>query len=122
MYLVDTNIIIYHFAGQPQASAFMKANRGKMYISTMTILEVLSYPASDDEISHAKRFLKDYFSWLDISQEIVLLSAKHRRQKKIKPPDAIIGATVMHHALTLVTHNTKDFNHLPITIIDPMKT
>lgn len=120
MYLIDTNIIIYHFAGQAQATNFIKANRGKLYISTMTVLEILSYPAPDDEIAKAERFLREYFDWLDINQEVVFLSAKNRRQKKIKSPDAIIGATALYHQLTLVTHNNKDFAHLPIPIIDPM--
>lgn len=62
MYLVDTNIIIYHFAGKVLATDFIKANRGRLYVSTMTVLEVLSYPASDDEIYHAERFLREYLA------------------------------------------------------------
>ncbi|MDO4222585.1 MAG: type II toxin-antitoxin system VapC family toxin [Acinetobacter sp.] len=120
MYLIDTNMIIYHFAGNMVATDFFRANRGKLYISTMTVLEVLSFPASDQDIHHAERFLKDYFVWLDISQEIIFLSAKNRRSKKTKSPDAIIGATALHHNLTIVTHNIRDFAHLPIAVFDPL--
>lgn len=120
IHLIDTNVIIYHFAGNPLATDFLKTHRGKLYISTMTVLEVLSYPAPDDEIRHAERFLRDYFIWLDMSQDIVFLSAKNRRNKKTKSPDAIIGATALHHQLSLVTHNMQDFAHLPITVIDPL--
>lgn len=41
-------------------------------------------------------------------------------QQKIKMPDAIIASTALCHNLTLVTRNVKDFENLPITLINPM--
>ncbi|WP_370688565.1 hypothetical protein [Moraxella nasibovis] len=47
-------------------------------------------------------------------------SAEIRRQKRTKTPDAIIGATALLHHLTLATRNVGDFEHLPMTAINPI--
>jgi predicted nucleic acid-binding protein len=45
-----------------------------------------------------------------------------RRQYKIKLGDAIIAATALAYDLTLITHNTVDFNNIRgAQIIDPYK-
>ena len=120
MYLIDTNILIYHLADAPRATQFLQAHRGKMYISTITVIEVLSFAADDKALAMAEAFLKDNFIWLDVSRDIVFASAKIRRAKKTKTPDAIIGATALCHQLTIVTRNCKDFEHLRLQIINPM--
>lgn len=120
MILVDTNILIYYFNGLPQARQFLTAHAGNLAVSTVTVAEVLSYPSSDDTIKAMQQFLRDNFTWLDASCEIMLKSATLRRQKKIKLPDAIIGATAIHHQCSLVSRNERDFKHLAIDLINPI--
>ncbi|OPH36031.1 type II toxin-antitoxin system VapC family toxin [Moraxella lacunata] len=120
MYLIDTNIIIYHLANMPQAVNFLDKHRGNLAISTITVSEVLSFDMNDDDLTATKTFLQDNFIWLDVSREIIFKSADIRRIKKTKTPDAIIGATAICHDLILVSRNEKDFMHLPIDFVNPM--
>lgn len=120
MILIDSNIIIYHFNGVEKATQFLSQNRGNMSISMMTVAEVLSFAPDTQALKLAEKFLNEQFTWLDISREIILKSAEIRREKKIKTPDAIIGATALCHGLALVSRNSKDFKHLPITLINPI--
>jgi predicted nucleic acid-binding protein len=120
MYLIDTNIIIYYFNGIQQARKFLNDHAGNLAISTITVLEALSFATSDKELQTTEAFLKNNFIWLDVSRDVVFESAKIRRTKKTKTPDAIIGATALRHQLTLVTRNDKDFRHLPLVLINPI--
>lgn len=120
MYLIDTNIIIYHLANMPQAVYFLDNHRNQLAISTITVAEVLSFPMNDEALATLHRFLKDNFTWLDVSRDIVLKTAELRRQKKTKTPDALIAATALQHGLILVSRNEKDFKHLPLKLINPM--
>lgn len=120
MYLIDTNVIIYYFDGIVQARDFLDKHAGHLAISTITISEVLSFNMSENDLQATKEFLEQNFVWLDVSREIIFKSAEIRRTKKIKTPDALIGATALCHQLSLVSRNEKDFLHLPITLINPI--
>lgn len=120
MYLIDTNILIYYLAKDENIMAFVDSLADNpLYVSDISVIEVLSYPFSEQELEKVMIFLSN-FSWLPVTREIVLQTAKNRRQKKTKTPDAIIGATALCHRLTIVTNNTKDFVHLPIAMINPL--
>lgn len=118
MYLIDTNILIYHIDGNAQAVNFI-AQHNNVAISIISIIEILSYPYAPNEKAIVINFLQQ-FRWLYIDDSVAFLAANNRRHKKTKTPDAIIGATAQHHHLTLVTNNIKDFIHLPIHLINPL--
>ena len=118
--LIDSNIIIYHLNNIPQAVEFLKNNRGHMAISTITVSEVLAFPMVDEKLQLIQQFLEDNFEWLDVSREIIFKSAEIRRQKRIKTPDALIGATAICHGLTIASRNEKDFKALDIPFINPI--
>lgn len=118
-HLIDTNIIIAYLADNPKAVAFLEQPL-ICAISDITMIEVLSYPYTDEESATVQAFLEENFVILPVTHQIVLQTAQNRRQKKTKTPDAIIGATALCHRLTIVTNNTKDFVHLPIAIINPL--
>lgn len=120
MMLVDSNILIYHLENITKATAFLNANRGNMAISTITVSEVLSFPMDETKLKMVQEFLEDNFVWLDVTREIIFKSAEIRRQKKIKTPDALIGATAICHGLTVVSRNEKDFSALSIPFINPI--
>ncbi|MBC8081928.1 MAG: type II toxin-antitoxin system VapC family toxin [Hymenobacter sp.] len=57
---------------------------------------------------------------LPLNEFVVARTIQLRQQYRIKLPDAIIGATVLVHGLTLVTRNVRDFQQLPgIKVLDP---
>lgn len=120
MILVDSNIIIYHFNNVSKATEFLNANRENLAISTITVAEVLSFAPSELALKMAEQFLKDNFKWIDIDHEIIFKTAEIRRQRKIKTPDAIIGATALIHHCALASRNEKDFKNLLLDFINPI--
>lgn len=120
MILIDSNIIIYYFDGIQKARNFLNQHAGNMAISTITVSEVLAFPMDDGKLQKIQQFLEDNFVWLDVSREIIFKSAEIRRQKRIKTPDALIGATAICHGLTIVSRNEKDFKALNIPFINPI--
>ena len=121
MYLVDTNIIIYYLEGEPAAVSFLHKNRENLAISSITWMETLAYSFSEDEELLVRAFLKE-FRIIDIASPIMELSVTLRRKKKMKLPDAIIAASAIHHNLTLLTRNIKDFNGTTVTTLDPFSS
>lgn len=103
-----------------KATKFLNDNRGNMAISTITVSEVLSFPMDETKLKLVQQFLEDNFMWLDVTRDIIFKSAEIRRQKKIKTPDALIGATAICHGLTIVSRNEKDFTTLSISVINPI--
>lgn len=120
MQIIDTNIIIYYLDGEPKILNFLKNFQGQMAISMITVAEVLSYPYDEIERVKVEKFLKNRFIWLEVTEAIVFKTGRIRSQKKIKTPDAIIASTALCHQLPLVTRNVKDFEHLPIALVNPM--
>jgi hypothetical protein len=118
VFLVDTNILIYYLEGRQEAVDFLSRNRGSLAISSIAWMEVLSYPFTPEEESIVRSFLNE-FSLIDITMPVMELAVSVRKQKKIKLPDAIIAASSMHHSMTLVTRNTKDFKGLSVQVDDP---
>jgi predicted nucleic acid-binding protein len=118
VYLIDTNIIIHYLEGEQAAVSFLRTNRGKLAISSITLMETLSYPFTADEEQVVRIFLKE-FRLIEISSPVMELSVEIRRKKRMKLPDAIIAASAVHHDLILVTRNIKDFKGTAVKTIDP---
>ena len=92
-YLVDSNILIYHFNGVEAATDFLRNNLPNCYISRLTFIEVLSFDFGEAE-QDVILFLKQ-FHILDTSDEIALQSLKNGKLKKIKLPDNLILCTLL---------------------------
>lgn len=120
MVLIDSNIIIYYLSGDEKAVEFIQKNQGKMAISTITVMEVLSKNDDEKRLLRVERFLRKNFIWLGVDERLILKTAQIRRLKKTKSADALIVATALLNNLALVTRNVKDFRHLPVTLINPI--
>jgi len=72
-----------------------------------------------------KVFLEDFFQSAIIqlvTNETIKNAILLKQNKKIALGDSIIAATAIENNLTLVTHNTKDFNWIDnLLILDPIK-
>jgi hypothetical protein len=124
-YVFDSNILIYHINGLLDSAMEQSLTRcfeHPAYISTITSMEVLSWPGhSDESVETATAFI-EIFDEIAIDAEIKSLAIKIRRDCRLKLPDAIIAATAVHLGLPLITRNTKDFKIVPeLKLINPFE-
>ncbi len=120
IYLVDSNIIIYHLNDEKIATDFLYNNFFKCAISQLTFIEVLSFNYDDEERLRIQSILES-FCILDTTTNISLQAIKNSAIKKIKIADNIIASTAQVNDLTLVTRNTKDFNSINVKLVDPFE-
>jgi hypothetical protein len=120
--LLDSNIIIY--AAQPEHDALRALVAEKSpAVSVISYIEVLGYHQLKEE---EREFVEQFFQAaqiLPLSDEIAERAVQLRREKRMSLGDAIIAGTALVHALTLVTHNTEDFEWVrELQLLDPLKS
>ncbi|MDD5271806.1 MAG: type II toxin-antitoxin system VapC family toxin [Methylovulum sp.] len=116
-YLVDSNIIIYHFNNEKLATVFLTENKNQCVISQITYIEVISFAFTQEQENDVKEFLES-FKIIDVNREIAVQAIRNRKIKKIKMPDNIIASTAQVKNLILVTRNVSDFNFLDIKVLN----
>ena len=107
-YLLDSVIVIDHLSGIKAATEFLASHAKTCSISVITYAEVLAGVST--ETSEPVIELLSLFPALPITLDIADSAARLRRSERWKLPDALQAAVAMHHGLTLVTRNTKDFH------------
>ena len=114
MYVLDTNILIYHLNGSTRATEFLR-NRAASdcYLSAITVGELLSFDQLDAMALQAIEQLISQFGTLPVDASVARLAAEIRRVVKVSLPDALIAATAIRMNFTLVTENLKDFRRIP---------
>ena len=86
-------------------------------LSVITEIELLCWDTDNATEQNVKSFIANS-NVLNISPDIVKL----RKGKKIKTPDAIIGATALAYGYTIITNNEKDFTNIKgLKIVNPHK-
>ena len=132
-YLLDTNVLseLRRKTPDPGVSAwFAKRPAASLYLSVLTLGELRK---GIDSLADAKRRLK-LVDWLEtelplffagrilaIDQGVAdhwgrLLAVAGRPLPAI---DSLLGATAIHHGLTMVTRNSKDFENLGLDVLNP---
>lgn len=132
-YLLDTNVLSELARRKPHekvADWFSRIPRNLLYISVLTIGEIRK---GIEDVKDAER-KERLFLWLEIDVrewfgkrilETTLEVADRwgRLQSEMKRPipaiDSLIAATALHHDLTLVTRNTRDFTYPSLQLINP---
>ena len=108
MYLLDSNILIGFLNGsQKEINWIMaeKQNGSFLGYSIISKIETLSlYNLSEDKIQEIEKFF-NIFNQAYLSDEIVSLSARLRRNLKLSIGDAIVAATAISKRATLVTND-----------------
>jgi predicted nucleic acid-binding protein len=113
-YLLDTNAIIDYLGGRlPEKGMIFldEVVNNIPQISFVTHIELLSFKSTEKHESILKDFINDsvvHYIHASITEKTVDI----RKAYAIKVPDAIIAATAIHHNLTLVTRNIKDFDKI----------
>jgi toxin FitB len=135
-YLVDTNVPSELTRAKPDVhvAAFL-ANAGKssVFLSVMTIGEICKGIAALP-VSQRRAGLEDWLdidvrTWfagriLPVTEPIAerwghLAATAKQHGKSLAVVDGVIAATALHHDLTLVTRNVKDFAGLGVPLLNP---
>jgi predicted nucleic acid-binding protein len=104
--LLDTNAVLYFLGGRLAAPL----PRAAFYVSVITEMELLSYPAlSQEDEAEIHAFLGDV-SVVDLISEIKHVAIALRRQHRLKLPDAVIAATARYLNAELWTNDTQLLN------------
>ena len=118
--LLDSNIIIY--AAQPKHEAlrqFIAVHAPS--VSLVSHVEVLGYHNLSDS---DRQFFEEFFRATDIlpiSSEIAAQAIRLRQQRKLSLGDSLLAGTALTYGLTLLTHNTTDFQWIPgLGLFDPL--
>lgn len=125
MFLLDTNILIYHINKNMPESAHTKIKEifeSHFNISVISKIEFLGFKKHTKEsFLKANKFL-DYANIVTLDDKIVARVIALKREKSIKLPDAVIAATAMEYNWTLVTRNEKDFTGIDVKIYNPFNS
>ena len=120
--LLDTNVLVYHVAGDPAATRFLDETiaRRSFCLSTLTVIEFLGWHGhTDDEFVKCKELI-ELATIFPISKEVPDKAIELRRAKRIKLADAVIASTALINNLKLVTGNVRDFRGIrDLQIINP---
>ena len=118
-FLIDTNTIIdAQMKKLPENGLMFLAEiiNEDFTVSFITYIEFLGYKdtskTSEDFIALA--------NVIEVNKEIIDTCISLRRIRNIKLPDAIIAATALVYNLSIVSHNTSDFQNIKgLKVIDP---
>jgi tRNA(fMet)-specific endonuclease VapC len=103
---------------------------GRLWISTITLSDLYTWAYKQDDptliLSKVQDFLRDVPALpLDDACALELGRTRGRLLRqgiKISPVDLMIGSIALVHNLTLVTHNTRDFQNIPGLRLDDWLT
>jgi predicted nucleic acid-binding protein len=120
MMLLDSNIIIY--AAQPDHADLRQfIAEHTPAVSVISYIEVLGYHQLRE---HDRQFLEQFFQAtevLPLSDDVVQWAVRLRQQQQMSLGDAIVAGTALAYELTLVTHNTEDFQWIRgLEVLDPL--
>jgi predicted nucleic acid-binding protein len=116
VYTFDTNAIIYYL-DRDQAVVILLDRLfenvdATFYVSTVTELELYSYPdLSEEEEAGIKRLLTDMFV-VPLDSRMARYAGYLRRLYRLKTPDSAIATTAILTKTTLLTHNVEDFRQI----------
>ena len=101
VFILDTNIFIYLFAGSLKEPLPDKV----LGYSVITEIELLSYPGLSQKDERQIRKLLSEMNHIALTKEIKRQTIQIRKKYKIKLPDAIISATAIVNNATLLTND-----------------
>jgi predicted nucleic acid-binding protein len=119
-FLIDTNVLIYYLSGRLTGNVASLIASGKVSISLISRIELLSYPDADAARQVILRKFADGLVTHGIDDAVVERTIIVRKASRLKLPDAFIAATAMVRGLTLITADRKDFGRVEgLTFLDP---
>lgn len=122
-WLLDTNVLIDAFAGQPGAAKALAEARSARIdwvgFSAITRLEILGFAGLSPEDERGLHELLAEFNAVSIDAGVIDEAIRIRKAIRIKTPDVIIAATALVCQAQLITRNVGDFKRVPgLAVID----
>jgi predicted nucleic acid-binding protein len=136
-YLIDTNVLSeYNRAGGPDAGVkrwLETMERQSQYVSVITLAEIqkgIELLAEGKRRAQLEQWLRqDLEAWfsgriLSVDRQVAgrwasLVAQGTRAGRHLPTVDSLIAATALAYDLTIVTQNTRDFEGIGVTIINP---
>lgn len=126
-FLLDTNICSAHFRRPTGLAHRFMQHSGRLFIPTIVLGELFAWAYRRDDPKPLLKFINS-----DLLHDVTVLDfdascaeeyGRRRGQllrqgKPVGEPDVMIAAVALVHSLTLVTHNTADFQHIPGLPVD----
>ena len=126
-YMLDTSIVLYTIKRRPpQALQQFNQHAGRMAISAITLAELLHGVEKSGNPSANLAVVEDFCSRLDVLPYLpraaqhygAIRTALERLGTPIGVNDLHIAAHARSEGLTLVTHNTREFERVPALQIE----
>lgn len=131
-FLIDTNVLSELRRQSPQVRGWMAATPGiRLYCSVISLGEI------EKGIERRRKPDPDFAARLDlwlatlcqefgdralpVTADIALVWGRIAAGRSRDTADALIAATAIVHGLTLVTRNSRDFEDLPLTLVNPWR-
>ncbi len=113
MMLVDTDVLIWHLRGYPQATRRLD-ELGALTLSAVSYLEVLQGVRNKAELVAVKKMLQHLAATLlpvseAITRRAIELMEAITLSHGLQMGDALIAATALDHGLPVLTANVKHF-------------
>ena len=123
--LLDTNVLIDAFAGDPAAVKVLTEMRSSapewVGFSSITRLEVLGFAGLSPEDEAGLSKLLSEFNEMPVTSEVIDEAIRIRKAIRIKTPDAIIAATALVRRSSLFTRNVTDFKRVPGLVVTAVR-
>lgn len=138
MIVVDTNVISEVIKPRPDRSVLTWIGNGdprELYLCDVTMME-LEFGAERHWLKHAsakyRRFIAEFVevkfrnNILSLGRDAFVSAGRIRARREmsgrtISPQGSMIAAICLHHSATLATRNTKDFEGLDLTLVNPFE-
>jgi predicted nucleic acid-binding protein len=121
--LVDTDVLIWHLRGYPQATRRLDA-LPQLELSAASYFEVLQGMLNKAELLAVQKMLSKRQANIlpitaAITQQAIALMEELTLSHGLQMGDALIASTALVHALPLLTGNVKHFSPIPGLRIEP---
>ena len=124
-YLLDTNICIALIKNVPGVrEKIIRAGIENCLVPDIAVAELYYGAAKSERPEHFDDvdFIVQHFEMLSIDPSLETYGRlKHELEKLVRPIDdfdLLIGAVAKQSNITLVTHNTKHFSHIPGIVLE----
>jgi hypothetical protein len=124
-YLLDTNIFIYYFNGDPVVQPIVEdilTGNSTGFYCPVSWVELLCYPAlTEEEAEQIRAFLRS-LTYVALTESVLDRTAQIRRDYRTALPDALIAACALEVSSPLVTRNIQDFRAIhELIVINPFE-